>query len=181
MLKLRTARLALQCFRGAARTTQRKAQPQPGRGCRHPVQCPVRPAPVHADPHRIQFRLLDALVHQAQPASRAVLRPVRQRQVGLTLLAPPQAAPLPLFGPTDQPATHGIRLHVATDRQEMGIVLHRKTLEAALVEVAASATRVPSVMAPEHAWRRSIASARPERPRSAGAAPGASDLASGNR
>ena len=61
---------------------------------------------------------------------------------------PPQAAPLPILGPFHQTRPQGIAFDIAGHRQKMLILLHRKTLAGALVDVAPPVAVAAPVPAP---------------------------------
>jgi hypothetical protein len=89
---------------------------------------------------RADFRRRICSIHELDPLPRPLDRPLldaRKLVMSLAVLTP-QTAPLPQLGARNQVCAQGVSFDIATDREEMGIALHHKELEASLIEMAGS-------------------------------------------
>ena len=112
-----------------------------------PLYCPLGPsvAPeglpaVDAGLQALQFLVFDWLVHPPEPICRPIHRPRpedRPQRIG-AVVPRPKTPPSPVLGTLDQSGGQCITLHVSTRVKKMPILLHRETLEAALVQVPVS-------------------------------------------
>jgi len=128
----------------------RSFRPPPGPECRfhaealghavHPLFFTERAASLHTHSERFQLRGSLRAIHPRYPVSRSLHRPVTQprRQLGISLIPPPEARPLPAFRLCDQLRSERIAFDIACDGEEMLIGLDRKGFEAALIDRACS-------------------------------------------
>jgi hypothetical protein len=96
-------------------------------------------------------------------------RPHRQRRPLYRGSHRRHAAPLPVFRVRDQPDAQGISFHVATQPQEMIVILNSDRLESSLVDGASSPTSSPDPPRfrvasgePNHERRETVIAGRPE-------------------
>ena len=112
------------------------------------ARSPVGPAQLCAGPQRLEILPVHRPVQSSQPVARPILRPVRQRQFRLALPATPQATPQPLLCPSHHLRPHRVGLYIPEDSQEVVVILHPETLEAALVHVPAPRAAMLGMIAP---------------------------------
>lgn len=91
---------------------------------------------MHAHSERFQLRGSLRAIHARQPIAWPLHGPVTQprRQLGISLIPPPEARPLPIFRLCDQLRPERVAFDIACDGQEMFIGLGRKGFEAALID-----------------------------------------------
>jgi len=123
----------------------RSFRPPPGPECRfhaealghafHPGLFPERATSLHTHSERFQFRGSLRTIHPRYPVSRSLHGPVTEprRQLGISLIPPPEAGPLPVFRLCHQLRPERIAFDVARDGEEVFIGLHRKRFEPALI------------------------------------------------
>jgi hypothetical protein len=99
---------------------------------RRPDLVAVRALVIHAGPQLHQFLPRLRRVHPCQPIRRQFERRCRQQILPIAVVTPCEASPSPVLGPSDEPRAQGITLYVAHDREQVSILLDRKSLEAAL-------------------------------------------------
>ncbi len=86
----------------------------------------------------LELGLILRSINPLCPVARARERPCTEKcaRLGVAVGVAPKTAPTPILGPFHEPRAQGVSLYVATDRQEVGVGLHQKGLESALVEMA---------------------------------------------
>ena len=144
-------RLLFRLFLRATAFPQRGFQPQGGRGHYLPVCCSERLLSVHTGAQGREFMIDERLIDPRKPVSRDL------NGSEVTQMRKSQARPGPVHGMFDQPSANRIAKYVAQDRQEMRVLLNRKTFEAALPHMPVAVV-VPMVAAnvarhpPLHEW-----------------------------
>lgn len=95
---------------------------------------------MHTQSERFQLRGSLRAIHARQPIAWPLHGPVTEprRQLGISLIPPPEARPLPAFRLCDQFRSERIAFDIARDGEEMLIGLDRKGFEAALIDRACS-------------------------------------------
>jgi hypothetical protein len=119
---------------------QGRFQAQGGGDHRLPVCYPEGLLAVHTGAERGEFMIEERLVDPLEPVAGSL------NGNGVAQMRESHARPRPVQDVLDQPRAHRIAEHVAEDREEMAVLLNRKTFEAALPHMAVTVV-VPMVAA----------------------------------